>query len=633
MAKREIRRRRLAKPPLRKIDRPFPAPPLAPAPVDDSELQPPNPGSPSTPIAARVPWRRLLVGREHRHRLEIRIAHCSITEIEARSFVLGLYAQVAPTGAASAIDEALEGAVTEFTQRRMFSGRVGEVFMMPANRRQLPTDSILWIGLGYFDQFDDNVLQLAAENAVRTYIHTNIEDFATVLIGAGSGKSTSWLVENLITGLVRGKRDADRDHNFRRVTICEIDNNRYEEICQEVFRLASTPLCEDVELCISDVPVRHRRRETREVIRVTTEEPAYLIVRQETSPGSTHIRLTSSILTGGTTAAISVRTSNVRPTELSDFYQAVDRIKPAQGAAATLSTLRQLGAKLAYLILGDDIGTELLHHRGRHLVVVHDTPMSRLPWELLAINDWTPALVKGISRRYMADDLSIVKFLSQRVEQAQVSVLSIINPTSDLPSASVEGDRIKSVIDGRSGFKLRELRGSDASRAELITSFQSGAYDVVHYAGHAFFDRQERSRSGLICAGGDVLTGEDLVNLPNLPSLVVFNACESGLVRNYFNRSKRAANVNDTASLAEINVGLAEAMLRGGIANFVGTYWPVYDNAAAVFAKTFYDSLLNGLSIGAALTSARQPLQDQERTIDWADYIHYGNQDFTLARR
>jgi CHAT domain-containing protein len=79
------------------------------------------------------------------------------------------------------------------------------------------------------------------------------------------------------------------------------------------------------------------------------------------------------------------------------------------------------------------------------------------------------------------------------------------------------------------------------------------------------------------------------------------------------------------------SVGFAEAFLRGGVANYVGTYWPVGDAAAKSFATKFYTEVLKpGTTIGAALRAARAEVRGIKGTIDWADYIHYGNQSFVL---
>ncbi len=69
--------------------------------------------------------------------------------------------------------------------------------------------------------------------------------------------------------------------------------------------------------------------------------------------------------------------------------------------------------------------------------------------------------------------------------------------------------------------------------------------------------------------------------------------------------------------------------MRYGVMNYVGTYWPVGDESAAGFASAFYSALLDGQSIGAALIGGRQVVQKTE-SVDWADYIHYGDPRFTL---
>ena len=46
----------------------------------------------------------------------------------------------------------------------------------------------------------------------------------------------------------------------------------------------------------------------------------------------------------------------------------------------------------------------------------------------------------------------------------------------------------------------------------------NGTFDVVHYAGHAYFDPQNPSRSGILCAGHEVLSGADLAGIGNLPA-------------------------------------------------------------------------------------------------------------------
>ena len=71
--------------------------------------------------------------------------------------------------------------------------------------------------------------------------------------------------------------------------------------------------------------------------------------------------------------------------------------------------------------------------------------------------------------------------------------------------------------------------------------------------------------------------------------------------------------------------------MRGGIANYMSTYWPVSDNAAEKFSTTFYDKILSSDSIGKAMLAGRKAICGPKER-DWADYILYGNSDFVLKR-
>ena len=191
--------------------------------------------------------------------------------------------------------------------------------------------------------------------------------------------------------------------------------------------------------------------------------------------------------------------------------------------------------------------------------------------------------------------------------------------------AEREGDIIRQLIKDVPQVKVTEVAGKAATRDRLLQEFQSGDYDVMHYAGHAMFDANDPGRSGILCSGRIVLTGQDLAVIGNLPALVFFNACESARVR------KAPSDGPQALEGLEKSVSFAEAFLRGGIANFVGTYWPVGDASAEAFAKTFYGGIVQGQAIGDALIAGRSEVQ-KLGSFDWADYIHYGDPDFRIKQ-
>jgi CHAT domain-containing protein len=576
----------------------------------------------------------VVVGRRRQHRIDIRFALGDITEADSRAIALGVYRSVAPSGPALAVDARLGGAITEMVRRRMFSAGVGEVFNMSTGRHPIAADLITLVGLGSFDRFNDQVLQTAAENVLRAFVNSRVEEFATVLFGAGSGESPASALQNLLAGFFSGLRDADRDHRFRRIVVCERDPRRYVQLKEELYRLSSTALCHDVEITFDEMTLPRPLEAPVVARRVRREDPIYLIVRQEGGEGDddTPYDVRSSVLTAGAKATV---VTGVRQVKRGEFEQLRKRIVDGRKAVDDDSL------KLGSMLLAGEVRAVLPSQRDRHLVIVHDGPTSRVPWETLALSMgeaaggdgvWFPSAERGMSRRYAADNLSVAKWLEERVEDGVLNVLLVVNPTGDLEGAQEEGHRVQELFRSLPSTKLDELWGKDATRPALLSRFGSGKYDIIHYAGHAFFDEASPERSGILCHNHVPISGVDLAQLTNLPTLVFFNACESGRLR----RSSRGLLVADEARARKTRlehvrdaVGLAEAFLRGGVSVFVGTYWPVGDTPAKMFADTFYSTILKGEPIGDAVLAGRKAVK-ASGAHDWANYILYGSQDFVI---
>jgi hypothetical protein len=226
----------------------------------------------------------------------------------------------------------------------------------------------------------------------------------------------------------------------------------------------------------------------------------------------------------------------------------------------------------------------------------------------------------GISHRYLAENMSVAKYLETRRQDETFRILLIIDPTETLAGAIVERDNMLKLSKVR-GVKIDKIEGrTEGTRQAIVKAISSGKYDVIHFAGHAQFDPNTSSNSGILCANGEVLSGADLSRLSQLPNLAFFNACESA-------RLRRAS----AAKVKEQMIHFAEAFLRGGIANFVGTYWPVGDAAAEKFDRAFYDAAMRGECLSDMMLEARKAIH-KDRAVDWADYIHYGDYRFQVKR-
>ncbi|MGH7445012.1 MAG: CHAT domain-containing protein, partial [Longimicrobiales bacterium] len=395
---------------------------------------------------------------------------------------------------------------------------------------------------------------------------------------------------------------------------------------------SSTILCEDVEITFDEIVLRPPMipAEPHAVRTAPRMQPVYLIVRRERG-GDREFVVRSSLLTAGSKATIVTGSRTVSAT-------AFEKIRTDLVDDET-QDFTDAGSRMAQLILADEVVHVLPRFSQNHLVVVHDAFMSRVPWETLCLQDGQktvmPAATAGVSHLYAAENLSVAKWLEERIEDDVLSMLLVVDPTSDLQGAREEGRAIQRLFAGRTGVRIDLVYQGEATRPALLEAFGSGRYDVVHYAGHAEFDEAQRERSGIVCADGTILSGADLATISRLPTLMFFNACESARLR-----GRRAARESgDSTARIESNteriarveraVGMAEAFLRGGLANFLGTYWPVNDAAATAFAGTLYGALLQGTTMNAAVQQGRAAVRTAQSR-DWTNYMFYGNPDFVL---
>lgn len=582
-------------------------------------------------------------------RLEIILARGSITAVEAQCYVLGLFKSVAPTGPARAINAVMNGAVADFVSRRMFNGNLGEVTILPNGRHPMRASHVAFVGLGAIDGFKPPQLEIVGENLIRTFVAGRVDDFAIVPVGGGSGIETADAVYHLLAGFMRGLRDADTKRRFRTITICENNPARYAEIYECVRRLASEELFEGGELTLSYTALPVTIAPTTDPRQPTRADPVYLIVREgagrvdDNQPGGAAIAktpaLVASVLTSGSQATI---ISGKQPGGVQDLD---DQLAKLEGLTSS-ADIGNVGREIGKFVLESEVGKLLAASSNEHLVIVHDAEASRIPWEAIPFESGTgaapakaafPALGKGISHRYEASNLSVAKWLERRHLGRELSILIVADPLgtaakADLKAALDEGNVLKELVRNIWGLECKSLIQEQASKADIKQCLQSGKYDVIHYAGHAFFDPVDPGRSGIICAGGEILSGEDLATIGNLPSLMFVNACEAARIRSYKPDGTRQVTSGKNASRHEAarrSIGFAEALLRGGVANYIGTYWPVDDNAAGICAQIVYPLLLEGKTINQALCKARNDLYDKNHA-DWANYVFYGDPDFKL---
>jgi hypothetical protein len=536
--------------------------------------------------------------------VELRFTLGSIAEVDSEAIALGLFSNVEPAGAALSVDRLLDGAISDLARRRAIAAAAGEVFILPAATARMRPRYVVFAGLGRFDRYGSPVQHLAAANVTRTLALAGIRDFSLVLWGTASGVPPAHAAQALLAGLLEALAELAPGRRPQRVTFVSRSPRRLAAAHAAMKMLLATSARAGL-VSLGTLPGGGARRPKAAVPAVVAA--SYLFVQE--SGGELR-----AALLGATPKATALAAT--RKLEMRDLERHLDSL----GDGLDAEEIEDFGERLAALLLPEATREALAAVRGSPLVVIHDQAASRWPWETLTIDGASPACESGLSRRYAAEDMSVAKWREERRLSPRLELLLVINPTEDLPGAEEEGRRLTRTLEKTDAI-VTPLTGSEATRARLLEEFRSGRYDAIHYAGHAYFDPASPSSSGILCAGGRVLSGADLASLESLPALVCFNACESGRVR-------QAPQVQRAIGRS---TGFAEAFLRGGVANFVGTWWPVSDAAAARFAGVFYERLMQGEAMGPALHAARLAVR-RLGSGDWANYLHYGAFDFVLKR-
>ncbi|MEW4569041.1 CHAT domain-containing protein [Tautonia sp. JC769] len=230
-------------------------------------------------------------------------------------------------------------------------------------------------------------------------------------------------------------------------------------------------------------------------------------------------------------------------------------------------------------------------------------------------------------------------------------VLVVADPAADAPLpgarregiATVELFRAFNAAWGHSGNRVEVdalIGPGEATRTNVLRLLMGRTYDAFHYAGHAFYEKDDPAGSGLVFSDGQVISAHEMRRVDRVPRFVFLNACESGVVPSRL----EGGVVGYHPGLAP---SFAESFFERGVSNFVCTAWPVNDEAATVFSQTLYRGLL-GLAEGedGRLDAARpqamhRAMQAARRAVarlahvpggalSWGAYQHYGNPEFAF---
>lgn len=262
------------------------------------------------------------------------------------------------------------------------------------------------------------------------------------------------------------------------------------------------------------------------------------------------------------------------------------------------SLMKELGESLYKTFIGAE-GEKILDRINPTAVLFNvDETILSIPWELIGL----------ASKKFDISSIPFGRLVTTRTLLQEgrdplkgdnvVRILAVVNPTPDLSPA--EGEYISALqkLQGQLGrFRLEVdvLSSEQATLNNFKEKLKVYDYDMLHFGGHGFLNRDEPSLSSLFFADGQ-LTADDVLKLPwkQPPFFVFSSACESSGAK----KGQRLVG-NQTN-------GLAAAFLAAGVAGYAGYFWPVTDFGATLFTKTFYRSLFECENVGLAFMKARR---------------------------
>lgn len=138
-------------------------------------------------------------------------------------------------------------------------------------------------------------------------------------------------------------------------------------------------------------------------------------------------------------------------------------------------------------------------------------------------------------------------------------------------------------------------------------------WDVLHFVGHGTFGGNRKEGVLLFekaCGEGSEVSGRLLARIlrrrEHPPRLVVLNACEGG-----------RAGQDDPFN------GVAQRLVREGVAAVVAMQFKVSDKAALVFSEAFYEVFAQGAPVDHAVYEGRLALLAEEFEAEWGTPVLY----------
>lgn len=210
-----------------------------------------------------------------------------------------------------------------------------------------------------------------------------------------------------------------------------------------------------------------------------------------------------------------------------------------------------------------------------------------------------------------------------------LNILVVLSSPSNLPAIDVEAEW-ESLLANQKRLGDRLIRfhrlagnpGEVPSLAELERRLRDRRteYHGLHFVGHGDYSDTERT--------GYLLFETDRGRANSVPA-DVFGELLRDNVRFAVLNSCLGAETDQLDPFA----GVAQALVRNGLAAVVGMQYEITSKAAVAFAEVFYEGLVLGSPVDAAVVDARATIRRNVNELEWATPVLYmGSRDGRLFR-
>jgi hypothetical protein len=303
------------------------------------------------------------------------------------------------------------------------------------------------------------------------------------------------------------------------------------------------------------------------------------------------------------TATTWQRNAALDPAGEAQLLESIDGLRRwSAGLGLTRHTAREavrtIGATLRDAFLGPDGARILAALRPTAMLWCVDETVIHLPWEMTLDADDRPLLRTPLGR-VVTSRVEPAVGRDPATEDPAVRILVVENPTEDLAASDRVAEVVQGLEAGGPEVEVVTLSRTKATRSGLAAAVRGREFDILHFTGHGLFDTRRPGDVALVMRDGS-FDGKDVLGLEwsKPPFVVVNSSCESG----------RAAPGRRIVTSGRQANGLAAAFLARGVEAYLGHYFLVGDEAAALFSQTFYATLFERRNLGTAVLAARDRL-------------------------